>query len=217
MKVINIFLSATVIFSANSFAFLETGDEKVFSFLEDNKSDVMLADVANNTFIPPYQSDAVFKKAVSMCRNYVFSDSYKLGAAKILARNEFLGYASNYDGLVGEVIENSGGINQLFNTVEYDVVMLNTYRNDTSSRNAAIAQVRMNERSPQVKKVSSWIKSLQDKDDKTEGMTFFSCVRLELVQTLRKDSDGLFKEELRTVRFQIHNQESGRTKTLLVN
>ncbi|WP_135381582.1 hypothetical protein [Vibrio tasmaniensis] len=217
VKVLNIFISVAVIFSGNSFAFFETGDEKVISYIKANKSDEMLSDVMNSKFIPPYQSDAAYKKAVNMCRNEVFSDSYKLGSAKVVVRNDFLGHTSNYGSMTKAFIENSGGINQLFNIFEYDVVMLETFRNDKSSRIAASALMDKEAESPQGKKVTRWLESLNSKDDKTEFEAFLGCIQLELVNTLLKDGNGLFKDELRTVRFQVHNQESGRTKTLLAN
>lgn len=217
VKVLNIFISIAVIFSVKSFAFFETGDEKVISYIKANKSDEMLSDVMNSKFIPPYQSDKVFNEGIRMCRDEVFSDSYKLGAAKVMVRNDFLGHAANYKGIIGSFIDNSGGINQLFNIVEYDAVMLETYRNDKSSRKAANTLIDKDMDSPQFKKVNKWLESSKNKDDKTEFSVFVVCLQLELANTLLKDGNGLFKEELRTVSFQIHNQESGRTKTLLAN
>lgn len=217
VKVLNVFIIVAVIFSANSFAFFETGDEKVISYIKANKSDEMLSDVMNSKFIPPYSSDKIFKEGIRMCRDEVFSDSYKLGAAKIMARNDFLGHAANSSSQTGSFIDNSGGINQLSNIFEYDAVMLETYRNDKSSRKAANTLMDKDMDSPQVKKVNKWLESSKNKDDKTEFSVFVGCLQLELANTLLKDGNGLFKEELRTVSFQIHNQESGRTKTLLAN
>jgi hypothetical protein len=71
--------------------------------------------------------------------------------------------------------------------------------------------------SPQVKKVNKWLESSKNKDDTTELGGVLGCLQLELANTLLKEGDGLFKEELRTVRSQIRAQESGRTKTLLAN
>ena len=218
MKIINIVFNVAVIFySSNSLAFFESGDEKLLSFFKANQSDEMLSDIGNSKFIPPYQSDKVFNEGIRMCRDEVFSDSYKLGAAKVMVRNDFLGHAANYKGIIGSFIDNSGGINQLFNIVEYDAVMLETYRNDKSSRKAANTLIDKDMDSPQFKKVNKWLESSKNKDDKTEFSVFVVCLQLELANTLLKDGNGLFKEELRTVSFQIHNQESGRTKTLLAN
>jgi hypothetical protein len=215
VKVLNVFIIVAVIFSANSFAFFETGDEKVISYIKANLSDEMLSDVMNSKYIPPYSSDKIFKEGIRMCRDEVFSDSYKLGAAKIIARNDFLGHAANSSAVTGSFIDNSGGINQLSNIFEYDAVMLETYRNDKSSRKAANTLMDKDMDSPQVKKVNKWLESI--KNNKTEIGVLMECVQLELANTLLKEGDGLFKEVLSTVRSQIRMQESGRTKTLLAN
>jgi len=218
MKIISVVLNVAVILgSTQSLAFAESTDEQVVNFFKANKSDEMLSDVVNTKFIPPYQSDKVFKAGVRMCRNKIFSDSYKLGAAKILARNEFLGHAANSNSVIENFINNSGGIDQLFNLVEYDVVRLETYRNDKSSRQAANTLWDKDTDSPQTKKVLKWLENLKGKGEETEIGVFMFCLKMELINTLLKEGDGLFKEELRTVSFQVHNQESGRTKTLLSN
>lgn len=206
-------------FCTNAFAFFETENEKVKNFMQEHaKSDALLKDLlVNEVFIPPYKSNAVYQKAIRLCRSGVFSDPYTLGMGKLLMRNEFLGYAASSGSLTGSLIKNSGGINQLFNSVEYDVVMLNTYKNDNSSRKVANALFNKDTGSLQAKKVSKWMEEIFNKEDKTEAIVFQACFQVEMLNTILKEGNGLFKEELKTVRFQIHNQESGRTKTLLAN
>ena len=137
-----------------------------------------------------------------------------------MMRDEFLGYAANAKTMFGGIVSNSGGINQLFNDVEYDFVMLNTYKNDKSGKKAADILFKKNQESPRSKKAAAWIEEnvakLKNKED-TPIMALFSCSQLEYTNTILKNGDGLFKEELNTVRFQVHNQDSGRTKTLLAN
>ena len=187
MKYINFVISGVVVVASMltpNLAFSKDGAELVNQEIDKYKSSEILKDLIKNAkFSPPYEDISPLIQFAKTCKEEFFNQ-YPLHAqyAQIIVKQDALALAnSNINGMLSSVIEKSGGLVSLSDYVTQDVIYLYNIRNRSVGIAAENAKKLYNEfeRSSQIKKLSTFMKPIQD-NNQSEKLTQKEKIELKV-------------------------------------
>ncbi|MBF4243330.1 hypothetical protein, partial [Vibrio anguillarum] len=110
---------------------LGSESKDVINFLSENESAEIISDFMKNNFSPPYEDTKPLFHLVEKCSYYFQSNPTLDTYLKVMAKNEFLGFAagfsadsSNQNSQIGTLVQNSGGVIALHDYVSSDFAYL---------------------------------------------------------------------------------------------
>ncbi|MBE3659063.1 hypothetical protein BOO92_20585 [Vibrio navarrensis] len=160
---------------------LGSESEDVMTFLSENKGAEIISDFMKNTFSPPYEDTKPLFQLVEKCSYYFQSNPTLDTYLKVMAKNEFLGFAAGFsadssdqNSQIGMLVQNSGGVIALHDYVSSDFAYLMSASEHT--RRIANEFFQQHSDSPQNKKLSKYLLQLKDENislDKKKDISFF--------------------------------------------
>lgn len=162
--------------------------ESLKSIKTDMKSELLTDLLDKNKYAPPYQDYEPLIRSAKTCKEAFFDNEPMLVEyLRIGIKEEALGLAAGRNGVLSEIIKNSGGTIALSEEITPEIIYLYNLR--MSKNKSAEKAYNKFKKSPQVTKTEDFLNNILktkevSNDEKLKSIMFQVCLQIDLSYTM---------------------------------